>query len=377
MSLGENRRRVPVRFGLLSLLLVAACLILAAAAFLVMDGDDDEQAAVGSGNRIIYGLTLNPTGFDPHRHISSELGIPFFSVYDTLVYRHPQSMDFVPGLADRWEMASDGLSWTFYLKQNVKFHDGTDFNAQAVGTNLDRIMNTEIGSQKARSMLGSFTGYEVLDNYTIKLNFSEPFAPLLDGLSQVYLGIASPQALSEYSNNTYQFHQVGTGPYKLVEMVPGDHLILQANEDYTWGPVFYAPRSGESIDTVEFRFYEDPATRSLALQSGEIQMIGELLPTDAELLIGDASLEIYPVPILGTPQQFFLNTKRAPMDNLAVRQALLYATNRTAIVEAVFQGRSPVAYGPLTSTMPFYNAAVKQLYPYDANYARSLLEGMG
>jgi peptide/nickel transport system substrate-binding protein len=376
MSLEAPRRRLPASIGVLGSLMLLCCLVVVAAAVLILrDGSD---SGTNSGNRIVYGLTLIPSGFDPQIYISSELGIPFFSVYDTLVYRHPQQLNFVPGLAERWEMSSDGLSWTFYLRQGVKFHDGEPFNAQAVGVNLDRITNPDIASGKARALLGPYTGYTIVDEYTITLHLSEPYAPLLDGLSQVYLGIASPKALAEYTKNTYQWHQVGTGPYKLVEMVPREKIVLQRNEDYWGGPVFYADVTPQSIDTIEFRFYQDPPTRSLALESGEVQMIGELLPTDAELLAGNPTLRIYRVPVAGTPQQLFFNTQRAPTDDLNVRQALLYGTNRTAIIDAVFQGQSPVAYGPLVSVMkPFYDPSVESMYPYDPDYARSLLAGAG
>jgi len=359
----------------LGILVIAFCLVVAALAVLVLldDGDGDDDA----GNRIVYGLTLNPSGFDPHINASNELGIPFFSVYDTLVYRHPQTMDIVPGLAERWEMAADGLTWTFFLRQDVTFHDGEPFNAQAVAANLDRITDPAIASQKARALLGPYTGYTVVDEYTITLNLSEPYAPLLDALSQVYLGIGSPKALDEYSKNTYQWNQVGTGPYRLDEVVPGDHIILKRNADYAWGPVFYAPITGQSLDTVEFRFFTDPPTRSLALESGEVQVIGELLPTDAELLLGNTALRIYQVPIAGMPQGFFINTQNAPTDDPAVRQALIYGTNRTAIIDAVFQGQSPVAHGPITAVTPFYDPAVESLYPYDPDFARSLLQGAG
>ncbi|MEP0764022.1 MAG: hypothetical protein HRF48_14935 [Chloroflexota bacterium] len=370
----STRRRLPVSLGVLGVLMAILCLAGAVVALLALRaGLDDED----DGNRIVYGLTLNPSGLDPHIHISNELGIPFYSVYDTLIYRHPQTMDFVPGLAERWEMAPDGLSWTFTLRRDVTFHDGTPFNAQAVAANLDRITDPELASGKARALLGPYTGYTIVDDYTITLHLSEPYAPLLDGLSQVYLGMASPTALREYSKNTYQWHQVGTGPYRLEEVVPGDRIILRRNPDYAWGPVFYAEATDQSVDTVEFRFYTDPATRSLALESGEVQMIGELLPTDVELLLGNTQLRVFRVPIPGQPQQFFFNVKRAPTDELAVRQALLYATNRTEIVDAVFQGQSPVAHGPLTAVTPFYDPAVEALYPFDPTFAQSLLQGAG
>lgn len=368
------RRRLPVSLGVLGVLIAILCLAGVVVALLALRAGLDDK---DGGNRIVYGLTLNPSGFDPHIHISNELGIPFYSVYDTLIYRHPQTMDFVPGLAERWEMAPDGLSWTFALRRDVTFHDGTSFNAQAVAANLDRITNPELASGKALALLGPYTGYTVVDDFTITLHLSEPYAPLLDGLSQVYLGMASPAALREYSKNTYQWHQVGTGPYRLEEIVPGDRIILRRNPEYAWGPVFYAEATDQSVDTVEFRFYTDPATRSLALESDAVQMIGELLPTDVELLLGNTQLRVLRVPIPGLPQQFFFNTKRAPTDELAVRQALLYATNRTEIVDAVFQGQSPVAHGPLTAMTPFYDPAVEALYPFDPTFAQSLLLGAG
>jgi len=375
MDNGRKRGRTPLRFGVLGILLVG-CLLLATIVGALALGGDDEPAR-NPGDAIVYGLTLNPSGFDPHIHQSSELGIPFFSVYDTLVYRHPQTLEFVPGLAERWEMAPDGLAWTFFLKQNVRFHDGTEFNAAAVAANLDRIMNPDVGSQKARVLLDAYTGYEIVDPYTITLRVSQPYAPLLDALSQVYLGIASPAALKANTNNSYQWHQVGTGPYKLDEFVPGRLIRLIRNEDYNWGPVFYAPVVDDSLDTIEFRFYTDPATRSLALESGEVDVVGELLPTDAELLAGNVEVDVHQVPVPGTPQQFFFNTRHAPLDSMTVRQALLYGTNRTEIVDAVYQGRSPIAHGPLTSTVMYYDPAVEQMYPFDLDQARALLASQG
>ena len=196
-----------------------------------------------AGRRLVYGLTLQPSGFDPHIHRSSELGIPLRQVYDTLVYRNPTTREIVPGLAREWTISADGLRYTFNLREGVTFHDGTPFNAQAVAANLDRITDPATASQRAVFMLGPYTGYELLDNYTITLILSAPYSPLLDSLAQVYLGIASPTALSEYSINRYQFHQVGTGPFLFVELVPGERVVLRRNPDYAWGPSFYQPRT--------------------------------------------------------------------------------------------------------------------------------------
>jgi peptide/nickel transport system substrate-binding protein len=212
-----------------------------------------------AGGRLVYGLTLSPSGIDPHVNASSELGIPLTSVYDTLIYQDPETGEFVPGLAERWEISDDELVYTFYLRQDATFHDGTRFDAEAVLFNLERITSPDLASQKARFMLGPYERTEVVDEYVVRIYLSAPFAPLLDALSQVYLGMASPTAVEKWGDE-YQLHQVGTGPFMFIEYIPGDHLLLQRNPDYEWGPSLYEHRRAQ-IDEVEFRFFTDPATR--------------------------------------------------------------------------------------------------------------------
>ncbi|MCK6577966.1 MAG: ABC transporter substrate-binding protein [Anaerolineae bacterium] len=323
-------------------------------------------------------MTFQPSGFDPHIHASSELGIPLRSIYDTLVYRDPTTQTFVPGLASNWTISSDGREYTFTLKPGVTFHDGTPFNAAAVGANLDRITNPATGSQKALFLLGNYAGYTIVDDLTLRITLSEPYSPLLDSLSQVYLGIASPSALAMYSNERYQFHQVGTGPFVFVEYVPGDRLVLRRNPNYAWGPVFYAQTGLAGIDEIEFRFFTDPAARALALEGGESDVMGELLPLDARTLSASStSAAVEPVTIPGQPLQFIMNTAQFPTDELVVRQALIVGADREAIIDAIFQRFSPVAWGPLSSATPYYNADLEGAYSFDPAAARDALASIG
>ncbi len=334
-------------------------------------------AAQPAASRIVYGLTLLPSGFDPHINASSELGIPLRSVYDTLVYRDPTTRDFVAGLAERWEISPDGLLYTFYLRRDVRFHDGEPFDAYAVAANLDRITNPETRSQKAVFLLGTFERYIVTDAYTIQLALKAPYAPLLDSLAQVYLGIASPKALQAYSSDLYQLHQVGTGPYQMVEFIPGDYILLRRNPEYRWAPAFYLPDNPSPVEEIEFRFFTDPATRAPALESGAAHIMGELAPLDALALNRRDDMTLIPQPIPGMPLQFLFNTAKAPTDRLDVRRAIITATDRTAIIDSVFQQLSPVAYGPLAAVSPFYEAQIRQFYPYNREVARQTLSGLG
>ncbi|PJF43860.1 MAG: hypothetical protein CUN55_06970, partial [Phototrophicales bacterium] len=156
MTLNRPKRRRP-RLGLLITFLGIVTCAVAAVGIAVISTLLSETSPQDNNLRTItYGLTLLPSGFDPHIHSSSELGIPLYSVYDTLIYRHPQTNTFVAGLAKEWEISSDGLVYTFYLRDDVVFHDGTPFNADAVGVTLDRVTAPSTNSRKALALLGPY-----------------------------------------------------------------------------------------------------------------------------------------------------------------------------------------------------------------------------
>lgn len=328
-------------------------------------------------NRVVYGLTLSPSGFDPHVNQSSEMGIVLRQVYDTLLYRDPETGQFVSGLAESWAISEDQTVYTFTLRQNVKFHDGTPFNAQAVAANLNRIVSNETRSQNAAALLGTYAGYAIIDEYTIELRLLEPYAPLLDSLSQFYLGIASPTAFETYGVERYQFNQVGTGPYRFVEYIPDDRLVIRRNPDYAWGPTFYQAPADNGIDEIEFRFFRDPATRLTALEQGMVQIMGEIPPADARTLVGNSAFQIITATVPGQPDQLLINTQLAPTDNQTFRQALLIGTNRTAVVDALYQGFSTPATGILTVGTQFYTDTTANRYPFDSTQARAVLSTLG
>jgi len=333
-------------------------------------------AAGRQGGEITYGLTLIVSDIDPHTGSSSELGIFLTSVYDPLVWRD-QEGNYYPGLAKSWEISEDGRVYTFYLRDDVKFHDGEPFNAEAVKANLDRIVDPELQSHKAVYMMGPYDRTEIVDAYTVQVHFEEPYAPFLDSASQVYLAMASPKALEEWGAEHYREHQAGTGPFAIQEYVPKDHIVLVKNPDYNWAPAFMGHQGPAYLDKITFRFYPDAATRVPALESGEAQIMGEIPPLEAKRLASDSRFVIYPTHIPGQSLQVFINTSRAPTNNLQVRQALIYGCDRQAIVNGIFGGFSPVAHGPLGRKTPFYNPAVEGMYSYDPEKARNLLAEAG
>ncbi len=322
------------------------------------------------------GLVTDPATFDPHLTTSGEVGIVLRQVYDTLIYRDPNTLNFVPGLAANWTISPEGLEYTFQLQQGVTFHDNTPFNAQAVAANLDRIL--EFGSDgQARALLAAYESYTIVDNYTITLRLTQPDAAFLDALSQVYLSIASPQALQTYSTLRYQFHQVGTGPFRFEEFIPGNYVVLTRNPSYNWPPTFYQPDIPNPVQRARFTFHTQPAQRTQALLNGQVDMISRLLPTDARALAVNPQFQIYPLTLPGQPYQLLMNTTQYPTDNPTIRQALIIGTNRPDIVNAILQGFSAPAWSPLTATTLFHSRAFANTYAYDLIQARDLLATAG
>jgi peptide/nickel transport system substrate-binding protein len=272
-------------------------------------------------------------------------------------------------------MSEDGRSYTFHLRSDVHFHDGEPFNAEAVAANIDYVLDPDHHSQKAAFMLGPLEDVVVGDSQTVTFLLTEPYAPLLDSLSQVYLGMASPKALETWGPADYQFHQVGTGPFRFQEFVPNDHITLTRNPDYAWGPAIYRHATAQ-VEKVTFRFYTDPATRALALENGDADILGELPPHDSDRLQRDGAFRVEAVPIPGQPMQFLFNTRRPPTDERPVREALLRALDRPAIVEAVFGPSSPVAQGPLSINSWGFSAA-SSFPAHDEAVAARLLADAG
>jgi peptide/nickel transport system substrate-binding protein len=330
-----------------------------------------------SKTRLVYLLANEPGKMDPHTTDELEIAIPLRQIYDTLVYRDPISNTLVSGLANDWNISEDGLVYTFTLRQGVHFHDGVPFNSQAVAANLDRINDPSTGAAKSRRLLASYVGHEIIDDYTIRIQLREPYTPFLDALSQVYLGIASPTALKQYSSNRYQFHQVGTGPFIFLEYIPGQRIVIRRNTQYNWGPTFYQRREEDYIDEIEFRFVPDAQQRFEAIQNGSAQIVSDLLPEDARTLTGNSEIQIVPASISGQPLQFLMNTSRFPTDNLAVRQALIYGINRNVILDTVYQRFSSIAWGPLNISGIYDNQRMVGLYGTDITKARALLADAG
>ena len=326
---------------------------------------------------LTYGITTDIPLLDPHLADSDEAGLVFRQIYDTLVYRDPDTHDFVPGLASSWEISEDGLIYTFHLQRDLVFHDDARFNSAAVARNIDRIYDPEIYSRHAHSLLGPFSRYKIIDEFTIQIILLQPYIPLLDGLSQPFLGIASPQALDAYNSLRYQFHQIGTGPFILDSYLPGDRISLRRNHRYAGNIITDMPPEGGEISRVEILILPDESTAVQSILAERLDVIDNVPPSDARNLVGNSKVQLLPTDIPGQTVQFLFNTSREPLDSRLLRRALLYATNRIAIIDSVFFNYSPLGFAPLSQSTGLAHTGYINEFAYNIGLAQEMLKSAG
>jgi peptide/nickel transport system substrate-binding protein len=295
------------------------------------------------------------------------------SVMDPLVWQ-PESGVFEPGLARSWESNEDATEFTFALRDDVLFHDGTPFNAEAVKVSFDRIADPELRALLV-GLLGPYEGTEVVDEFTARVSFSEPYPLFIDSLTKTGLRPVSPTAVEKFGPDFGQ-NVVSTGPFKLRSFAE-EAVVLERFEEYNWAPAFLEHEGPAFLDTITYRFIPEDSTRVTALETGEVHFIDFTPPQQVDRLSADGRFTVDLLYVPGLPQIMQINVDKAPTSELAVRQAIQHAINHQAIVDVVWFGKAKPAYGVLASTTPGYWAGVEEAYPYDPDRARQLLEEAG
>jgi len=326
--------------------------------------------------KVVIALRQEPTTLDPQANPANWTFWVTDQVFDMLVWVNPETQEFEPGLAKSWKASDDGLTYTFELRDDVTFHDGTPFNAEAVCFNFERIMDPATESTHAKNSLGPYESCEALGEYEAAVHLSEPFGAFMEGMATDYLVMVSPTAAKELGDRFFM-KPVGTGPFVVKEFVILDHVTLVRNPDYNWGPSFYAPGPAQ-VDVLEFRVMPEEETRVATLLTGETQIISDVPPQSAAMLKEDPGVIVVSVEAPGVPRILQINTQRPPTDELAVRQALNYAVDRNAFCNELYDGVYTPAYSILSPSSLYYDKSKKcELYHDDAEKAKELLEEAG
>jgi ABC-type transport system substrate-binding protein len=320
------------------------------------------QAPVAGGT-LTFAAGSDPDSLDPQNTQSNPGEQVNRMMYDNLV-RFNTKMQIEPALAESWTQSADGLIWTFKLRKGVRFHDGTPFDAKAVKYFFDRVLGDE-KPFKASLYTPFVQGAQVVDDNTVRVTLKQPFAAFLFRLAHSAGAIVSPAAHQKWGKDL-ALHPAGTGPFKFVEWVKGDRVVVERNDAY-WG-------GRPLLDRVTVKTVKEDSARVLMLQSGDADLILNIPPEDIPRLRKDAR---FAVESIATARALYvtINVKKKPFDDVRVRQALNHAVNREAIVGSLFQGNAEAIAGIVA---PLQNGFAKLPgYAYDPKKAKELLAQAG
>lgn len=361
--------------GLRALVVVATTVLITAACG---GSESAEGGGGGEGSTLVVGMTATNIplldtglcqneGYEGVRFVGNQLydGLTRFDLSDGGVIPQIQ-----PALAESWEPNEDLTVWTFKLREGVKFHDGEPWNADAAIFNLERYTDEsspqfyeELNAQAGLN-IGGIESVRKVDDMTIEITSPGPWAYLPVDLATVFYG--SPKAIEELGNDGFAKAPVGTGPFKFVEEVRGERLVLAKNEDY-W-------RGAPKVDQVILRPIPDPTARVSALRNGEVNWIEVPLPDDVATLEADG-FEV----LLNSYDHIWpwvFDVTEAPFDNPLVRQALNYAIDRDSLSKDILQDTA----SPALQAVPEANFAFRaenDTYAYDPEKAKELLAEAG
>lgn len=327
-----------------------------------------------AGGELVYALTDKPDTYDPNITTSTDVGRVDFHIFDPLVWS-PKADEFIPGLAEKWEVTSTADQYTFHLRSDVKFHDGTPFNADAVKFTFDRIVNPELKSQSAFSAIGPYDSTTVSDPQTAVVKFKQPYAPFLASCAQSLLAPVSPTAVKKYGKD-FNFHPVGTGPFKY-DSYQTDILHTVKNPDYNWAPSMFKHQGPPYLDAITWRVIPEPATRLAALQSGEVQFIQAVPTQNYKDLQNSSTIKLLQGLSAGSPYSMMINVTRPPTDDVSVRQALEWGVDKAGMIKVIWQDVFKPAASVLTDNMFGYDPATQNVYHYDPKKAGEVLDAAG
>lgn len=324
-------------------------------------GDSGDSGSAVDPTKLTYALSAEPNSLDPMAIAMMSTFTVTYAIYDNLVEEAPDG-SYVPCLAEDIIISEDGLTYTFPIKAGVKFHDGSELTAEDVKFSIERT----IEKGWAADMTAAIDTVSV-DGSSVVLKLKKPFGGMVGSLASPFFAIMSKSYLETKGDDAAKREPMGTGAYKFKEWVSGDHITLEANEEYFQG----APK----IKTVVFKPITDKNTGLIALQKKEADVFLNVNASDIQKVKDDETLAFYSTDYAAV-LSLNTNIEAKPLDDVRVRQAIGYAINKENIINGALEGYGTPANSIIPRSCDGYSADVKT-YEYDPEKAKALLKEAG
>ncbi|NYT35371.1 glutathione ABC transporter substrate-binding protein GsiB [Allopusillimonas soli] len=313
---------------------------------------------------VTIAVNISLDSLDPYNTNSTLAQAVGKSYYEGL-FMFDKDLKIQPLLATGYEASEDGLTYTIKLRDGVKFQDGTDFNADAVKVNLERVLDKSNGLARY-NQFSRIEKVDVVDPLTVKITLKEPFSAFINSLAHPSAMMISPTALKKWGKDI-TFHPTGTGPFEFVEWKPATYLKVKKFDGY-W------QKGYPKIDTLTFRTVTDNNTRAAMVQTGEAQFAFPLPFEQAKLLEKNDKLKVVAAPSI-IARYISMNVQHKPFDDVRVRQAINYAINKEALAKVAFAGYAFPSQGVIPQGVQY--AKKMDPWPYDPKKAKELLKEAG
>ncbi len=339
------------------------------------NGDEaaSEEESSGEGGDLVVANLSDAVSLDPAGSNDVPSSDVQANIYESLT-KQDENMEVQPSLAESWELVEDTV-WEFKLQEGVTFHDGSEFNAEVVKANIERILDPEVASPRA-FLYEAVTNIEVVDDYTVRFETEYPFSPLpahlahsggamvsLDVIEEDYAAMEEGEDPGSVVNE----NPVGTGYFVFDEWEPGEYIRLVKNEDYWDGSA--------KLDSVTFKVVSEDLTRVAELETGDSHISNPLSPNDIPQIENGENTHVHTQGSVSLSYIGF-NMAKEPFDNKQVRQAISMAIDKNQIIEGIYDGIGTPAIGPIPPDVFGFDDSVSGL-EYDPEQAQELLAEAG
>lgn len=331
-------------------------------------------AQLESGGTLVRAMTSEPGQIDPQGPPNSGLSLVIPYLFDTLVVRDANNQ-LVPLLAEGWQASDEGRTITMKLKSGVTFQDGSPLNADAVKATFTRFKASGTKSP-IYAGIQQIGGVDAVDELTVRFTFKEAAANFWSTISMPYAGIISPASIKQVDASG-KGNLVGTGPFMLGEWKAGQSITLKRNPAYKWGAPITENRAAPYLESMVYKVIPDATTQLAALESGDVDAIFINQPDHRLKLQSNPSIRLQDA-VLNSLIYLGYNCKKAPFDDIKVRQALSYAINKDEILKLALGGIGMVAHAPLPPSLPGYDDSLKNYeLGFDKSKSLALLKDAG